>query len=91
MIDSTLFAATSSFPLSEAWNPTTGIVMILCNVIAIAIGKSTLSNPNPGQGPALPMPELFGGMGWSTLLATTSLGHIIGILTIVLLNTYGII
>lgn len=89
MIDSTLFAATSSFPLSDGWNPAIGIVMILCNVIAIAIGKSTL--PNPGVGTALPMPEMFGGMGWSALLATTSLGHIIGILTIVLLNTYGII
>ena len=91
MIDSTLLAVAPSFPLSDGWNPAVGIVMILCNVIAIAIGKATLSNPNPGGGPALPMPEMFGGMGWSTLLATTSLGHIIGILTIVLLDTYGII
>ncbi len=89
MIYSTLIAATSSFPLSDGWTPAIGIVMILCNVIAIAIGKSTM--PNPGVGPALPMPEMFGGMGWAALLATTSLGHIIGILTIVLLDTYGII
>jgi len=89
MIDSTLFAVTSSFPLSDGWTPATGIVMILCNIIAIAIGKSTMSNPGVGQ--ALPMPEMFGGMGWSALLATTSLGHIIGILTIVLLDTYGIV
>ena len=89
MIDSTLFAVTSSFPLSDGWTPAIGIVMILCNIMAIAIGKSTL--PNPGVGPALPMPEMFGGMGWSALLATTSLGHIIGILTILLLDTYGIV
>ena len=89
MIYSTLIAATSSFPLSDGWTPAIGIVMILCNVIAIAIGKSTM--PDPGIGRALPMPEMFGGMSWSTLLATTSLGHIIGVLTIVLLDTYGII
>lgn len=89
MIYSTLIAVTSSFPLSNGWTPAIGIVMILCNVMAIAIGKSTM--PNPGVGTALPMPEMFGGMGWPALLATTSLGHIIGILTIVLLSAYGII
>lgn len=89
MINSTFIAATSSFPLSDGWTPLVGIVMILCNVIAIAIGKSTMPNPSIGQ--ALPMPEMFGGMGWPALLATTSLGHMIGILTIVLLDTYGIV
>ncbi|MGK7895757.1 MAG: photosystem I reaction center subunit PsaK [Xenococcus sp. (in: cyanobacteria)] len=89
MLYSTLIATTSSFPLSDGWTPTIGIVMILCNVIAIAFGKATM--PNPGVGPALPMPEMFGGMGWAGLLATTSLGHIVGILTIVLLDTYGVI
>ena len=89
MIDSIFIAATSSFPLSDGWTPAIGIVMILCNVIAIALGKATM--PNPGVGQALPMPEMFGGMGWAGLLATTSQGHIVGILTIVLLDTYGII
>ena len=89
MLYSTLIVATSSFPLSDGWNPAMGIVMILCTIIAIAIGKSTM--PNPGVGQALPMPEMFGGMGWPALLATTSLGHIIGVLTIVLLDSYGVI
>ena len=89
MIYSTFIAVASSFPLSDGWSPTIAIVMILCNVIAIAIGKSTM--PNPSVGKSLPMPEMFGGMGWPALLATTSLGHIIGILTIVLLDTYGVV
>ncbi|GAB4553478.1 MAG: photosystem I reaction center subunit PsaK [Pleurocapsa sp.] len=89
MIYSTFIAAASSVPLSDGWSPTIAIVMILSNVIAIAIGKSTM--PNPGVGKSLPMPEMFGGMGWPALLATTSLGHIIGILTIVLLDTYGVV
>lgn len=86
MINLTVFA---SIPLTNNWSPTIAIVMIICNVIAIAIGKSTL--PNPGVGTSLPMPEMFGGMGWPALLATTSLGHIIGIATIVLLSSYGIV
>jgi photosystem I subunit 10 len=89
MIYSTLIVATSSFPLSDGWNPKIAIVMILCNVIAIAIGKSTMPNLSVGRG--LPMSEMFGGMGWPALLATTSLGHIIGVLTIVLLDSYGIV
>jgi photosystem I subunit 10 len=87
MISTNLLAA--GIPLIDGWNPAIGIVMILCNVIAIAIGKSTMSNP--GVGKSLPMPEMFGGMGWPALLATTSFGHIIGIATIVLLDTYGIV
>lgn len=86
MIHLTVFAA---IPLTNSWSPTVAIVMILCNIIAIAIGKSTM--PNPGVGQALPMPEMFGGMGWPALLATTSLGHIIGIATLVLLSSYGIV
>jgi photosystem I subunit X len=87
MISTNLLAA--GIPLVDGWNPAIGIVMILCNVIAIAIGKSTMSNPSVGK--SLPMPEMFGGMGWPALLATTSFGHIIGIATIVLLDTYGIV
>jgi photosystem I subunit 10 len=89
MIYSTLLAATGTIPLTSSWSPAIGAVMIICNVIAIAIGKTTMANP--GVGTALPMPEMFGGMGWPGLLATTSLGHIIGILTIVLLSSYGIL
>ncbi|MGB0564767.1 MAG: photosystem I reaction center subunit PsaK [Spirulinaceae cyanobacterium] len=86
---STLFAAATSFPLSEGWTPVTGIVMIACNVIAIAIGKTTMAAPAAGE--ALPMSAMFGGMGWPALLATTSFGHILGFLTLVLLDTYGIV
>jgi photosystem I subunit 10 len=89
MISVNLLAVAASIPLSGGWNPAIGIVMIICNVIAIAIGKSTMTNP--GAGKSLPMPEMFGGMGWPALLATTSFGHIIGIATIVLLDTYGIV
>jgi photosystem I subunit X len=51
-------------------------VMILCNVLAIAIGKFTIKYPN--SGPAMPSPNLFGGFGLPAVLATTSFGHLIG-------------
>ncbi|MEM8641266.1 MAG: photosystem I reaction center subunit PsaK [Cyanobacteria bacterium P01_G01_bin.54] len=89
MIDLTLIAAASTLPLSTGWTPTTGIVMVVCNIIAIAIGKTTMAEP--GAGEALPMPTMFGGMGWPALLATMSFGHILGFLTLVLLNAHGVV
>jgi photosystem I subunit 10 len=64
-------------PASVAWTPKVGLVMVLCNVIAIAIGKSTIKHPNEGLG--LPNSSLFGGFGHGAMLATTSFGHILGI------------
>jgi photosystem I subunit 10 len=50
--------------------------MIICNIIAIAFGKYTIKHPS--EGPGLPSPEFFGGMGLPALLGTTSLGHVLG-------------
>ena len=54
-----------------------GALVMICNVIAIAIGKATIKHPN--EGAQLPNPAFFGGMGRAALLATTSLGHVMGI------------
>ena len=75
MINSALILA--AVPTTVAWSPKVAIVMIICNIVAIAIGKYSIKNPS--EGPALPMPEMFGGMGFPALLATTSFGHIIGL------------
>ena len=84
-----LAATTSAIPHTVTWSPLVGIIMIICNIGAIALGKYVL--PNPGVGAALPMPEMFGGMGWPALLATTSLGHIIGIGVILGLANTGLL
>lgn len=73
MMHLSLLAVTGT---SVSWSPKVALVMILCNVLAIAIGKYTIDQPNVG--PALPAPAMFGGMSFPTLLATTSLGHLIG-------------
>ena len=63
--------------------------MVLCNILAIAIGKQVI--PQPSMGPALPNPEFFGGMGYPALLATCSLGHVIGFGVILGLSNIGIL
>ncbi|MCS6812453.1 MAG: photosystem I reaction center subunit PsaK [Cyanobacteria bacterium] len=71
----TLMATT--VPSTLEWSPKVAIVMVICNILAIAIGKYTIQYPSVG--PALPSPNLFGGMGLPALLATTSFGHILGL------------
>ncbi|WP_414526722.1 photosystem I reaction center subunit PsaK [Nodularia chucula] len=73
MLPSTLLAAVTT-PL--AWSPTVGIIMILANIIAIAVGKFTIDYPNAE--PELPSPRFFGGFGLPAVLATTAFGHILG-------------
>ncbi len=49
--------------------------MVVCNIIAIFIGTKIFQ---AGEGTQLPNPKYFGGLGLEALLATTSLGHVIG-------------
>ncbi len=60
-----------------SWTPSVGLVVIICNLFAIAIGRYVIKNR--GQGPKLPveLPAFFEGFGLPELLGTTSLGHIL--------------
>lgn len=71
-----LLAVSSVAPATVSWSPKVAIVMIICNILAIAIGKYTIKHPSEGS--ALPMPEMFGGMSFGALLGVTSFGHILG-------------
>ena len=84
MLTSTLLAAATT-PLQ--WSPTVGIIMIIANIIAIALGKATIKYPSVG--PQLPSPNLFGGFGLPAVLATTAFGHILGVGTILGLHNLG--
>ncbi len=84
MLTSTLLAAATA-PLQ--WSPTVAVIMILCNVLAIAFGKSTIKYPS--SEPALPTPQFFGGMGLPALLATGAFGHILGAGVILGLHNLG--
>lgn len=85
----TLLLIAADVPRTVEWSPLVGGVMVICNILAIALGKATMSNP--GVGPALPNPDMFGGMGWPALLATTSLGHVIGFGAIIGLANIGVL
>ncbi|MEL4897514.1 photosystem I reaction center subunit PsaK [Crocosphaera sp. Alani8] len=71
---STLFLAVTGTTVE--WSPKVASIMIVCNILAIVIGSYTIAKPN--EGPALPAPKFFGGMGLGALLGTTSFGHLLG-------------
>ncbi|WP_017660931.1 photosystem I reaction center subunit PsaK [Baaleninema simplex] len=69
---------TAATGLTSPWSLNVAIIMIVCNLFAVAIGRFAIQKR--GVGPALPVnvPGLFEGFGWAELLATASLGHILG-------------
>jgi photosystem I subunit 10 len=66
----------TAVPTTLEWSPKVAFVMIICNIIAIAIGKAKIDYPS--EKPAMPSPNLFGGFGLPAVLATASFGHILG-------------
>nr|QCI07968.1 photosystem I reaction center subunit X [Plumaria plumosa] len=70
------------------WSIQIALIMITCNVICIGIGRYAIKVR--GLGPSIPLSG-FEGLGIPELLATTSLGHIIGAGTILGLNSIGMI
>lgn len=79
MINSILLAAAqATVPTTPEWSPTVGLVMILSNLAAIAIGRFAIQKK--GVGPDLPVskPDILSNFGIPELLATTSFGHILG-------------
>ena len=76
-------------PASISWSPKVALVMIVCNVIAIAIGKATIKQPNVGL--QLPSPTLFGGFSHGAMMGTLSLGHILGMGAILGLASRGVV
>ena len=72
------FVLLAKVPATAAWSPNVALVMILCNLFAIVIGRYAIQKK--GVGPAFPveLPGLFAGFGIAELLATTSFGHLLG-------------
>lgn len=75
-------------PHTTAWSPQTAVIMIICNLISIGIGRYAIRVR--GLGPGIPILGLQG-FGLPELLATTSLGHIIGIGAIIGLSSIGLV
>nr|YP_010330097.1 photosystem I subunit X [Porphyridium aerugineum]UNJ17813.1 photosystem I subunit X [Porphyridium aerugineum] len=70
------------------WSLQTGLIMSACNLISIFIGRYAIQVR--GLGPALPVIGVEG-FGLAELIATTSLGHILGAGTIIGLSSTGLL
>lgn len=83
--------AIQSNPSTINWNNSVALIMIFSNLFCIAIGRYAIQNA--GKGPSLPVPkpEVWDKFGFPELLATTSLGHIIGAGIILGLGNAGVL
>ncbi|MFM9267724.1 photosystem I reaction center subunit PsaK [Tychonema sp. BBK16] len=63
-------------PRTVEWSPTIAVIMIVCNILAIAFGKLTIQHQSTGG--AMPSANMFGGFGLGAVLGTTCFGHILG-------------
>jgi photosystem I subunit 10 len=76
-------------PRTLTWNPTVGLVMLICNIAAIAFARYTVQNPNEGpSGPALP---LLGNLSLGTVIGAACFGHILGTGAILGLSNLGVL
>ena len=76
---SLLAAAQMTVPRTAPWNIQVGIVMSLCCLLAVVIGRFAIQRAGEG-GPRLPLevPAIWERFGVPELLATMSFGHILG-------------
>ena len=83
--------AIQSNPSTINWNNSVALIMIFSNLFCIVIGRYAIQNP--GKGPSLPVPkpEVWDKFGLPELLATTSLGHILGAGIILGLGNAGVL
>lgn len=72
-------------PRGYEWSPTIALIMLACNLLAIAFAKYTVERQDVG--PKLPI----GGISVPLLLGATSFGHILGAGVILALSNSGAI
>lgn len=78
----------ANIPKTVSWSSQIATIMTICNLTAIAIGRYAIKIR--GMGPSIPISQMEG-FGLPELLATTSLGHILGAGTIIGLSANGIL
>ena len=86
-----LFFGLQASPSTVDWNPSVALVMIMCNLFAIAIGRYAIQKSGEGPDLPVPKPEVWDKFGLPELLATTSFGHILGAGMILGLSNAGVL
>ena len=87
MFSNFLLAATA--PATFQWSPKVAVVMIACNVLAFAIAKANIAQPNVGM--AIPNAKYYGGLSHASVVAALCLGHVLGIGSILGLASRGVL
>ncbi len=88
---STLNLAVYYHPSTIEWNSSVAIIMIFANLFVIAVSRYAIQNPGQGPNFPIPLPGVFTNFGIPELLATTSLGHILGAGIILGLGNAGVL
>ncbi|MBE9117871.1 photosystem I reaction center subunit PsaK [Lusitaniella coriacea LEGE 07157] len=88
---SQISAVLSTVPATTEWNLSVAIVMIACNLFAVAIGRFAIKNPGKSPGISGAKPALWEKFGLAELLATLSFGHILGAGMILGLSNAGLL
>ncbi len=89
---STLMILAETTPVvTSQWNLSVGVIMITANVFTFILGYFAIQKT--GAGPDLPLPQLASKkkFGLPELLATASLGHILGAGIILGLSNAGLL
>lgn len=83
-----IYTLLNVLPSETQWSIQNSLIMIACNLVTILIGRYGIQVR--GLGPSIPISGIEG-FGLSELLATTSLGHILGAGTILGLKSINLI
>jgi photosystem I subunit X len=91
LINSILLAVQSTVPDTSTWSWSGSLVMNICIILGMIIAKIAIQNQ--GKGPKLPLLEPFLGknFGLPELLAGISIGHLLGVGTVLGLTNTGLI
>lgn len=73
------------------WSPSVGLIMITCNLFAIAVGYYAIQRRGVGPGLPVTLPAMFTDFGLPELLATASFGHVLGAGMILGLSNAGLL
>ena len=76
-------------PATFQWSPKCAVVMIVCNVLAYAIARANIAQPNEGF--EMPNSQYYGGMSHASVVAANCLGHVLGIGSILGLAAQGLL
>ena len=85
------FVLLAAVPTTIEWNFNVALVMILCNLFAIAIGRFAIQQSGRGPDIPIPKPALWKSFGIPELLATASFGHLLGAGMILGLSNAGVL